>query len=309
MTPFEQTLASFREAVAGPPHEVALTRAALLIGQAEQPGLDIDRYERALADISTTLRERLKAESGEPGTAGTGTRTDTRRATGPVHALNTLLFEELGFAGDQAHYTDPHNLLLHEVIDRRAGIPVTLAIIHVAVGHAAGVDLRIVGLPGHVVTSLPAPAPPAAPPADGPGTASPACFFDPFRRGAELTAEDCRRMVRSIYGRRSRFRDHFLEPITPRQTLQRVLHNLKAGALRDGDEERASRTIELLLTMFPWDLDEIRDRGMLRERLGQYPAALTDLQHYVRHRAGARDINTVAETVRTLRRHTGADAS
>ena len=42
---------------------------------------------------------------------------------------------------------------------------------------------------------------------------------------------------------------------------------------------------------------------MLRERLGEVQSALTDLEQYVRYRAGARDIQTVTETVRSLRRH------
>ncbi|MDO9444711.1 MAG: tetratricopeptide repeat protein, partial [Dehalococcoidia bacterium] len=61
--------------------------------------------------------------------------------------------------------------------------------------------------------------------------------------------------------------------------------------------------IDLLLAIFPWDLDEIRDRGMLRERLGEVDSALTDLEQYVQYRAGARDIQTISETVRSLRRH------
>ena len=65
-----------------------------------------------------------------------------------------------------------------------------------------------------------------------------------------------------------------------------------------------------LLALYPWDLDEIRDRGMLRERLGDLHEALTDLEQYVRYRAGARDIQTISETVRSLRRHVaGPDAA
>ena len=67
--------------------------------------------------------------------------------------------------------------------------------------------------------------------------------------------------------------------------------------------ERAARSIDFLLALYPWDLDEIRDRGMLRERLGDLQEALTDLEQYVRYRAGARDIQTISETVRSLRRH------
>jgi len=56
-------------------------------------------------------------------------------------------------------------------------------------------------------------------------------------------------------------------------------------------------------------VDEMRDRGRLRERLGRYTEALTDLETYLEYRPGARDASTIADTVRSLRRHAGAEAS
>lgn len=270
----DPTVSAFRDAVAGPPEDVSPVTAALWIARGEQPTLDVEAYELRVAQIAEDIRARLPPDAED----------DAR-----LHALHTVLFDEIGLAGDEDAYGDPRNLLLNEVLDRRLGIPVTLSILHAEVGRAVGLDLRIIGLPGHVVTRL--------------GPAERARFFDPFHAARELTVEDCRGIVRSVYGRRTPFRDAFLEPITPRQTLQRVLHNLKAGALREGDEERAARAIEFLLALFPWDLDELRDRGMLHERLGEYAAALDDLEQYVRYRGGARDIQTVSEAVRSLRRH------
>ena len=48
---------------------------------------------------------------------------------------------------------------------------------------------------------------------------------------------------------------------------------------------------------------------MLHERLGDYPDALRDLEQNVQYRAGARDIQTVTETVRSLRRHASGGQS
>jgi regulator of sirC expression with transglutaminase-like and TPR domain len=131
-------------------------------------------------------------------------------------------------------------------------------------------------------------------------------LVDPFHQGRELTEDECRQLVRSVFGRRTPFKEHFLDAVTARQLIQRLLHNLKAGYLQHADEERASRVIELLLALFPWDLDELRDRGMLRERVGDLPAALEDLEQYIRYRSTARDIQTVSEAVRSLRRQTGS---
>ena len=279
MSGLAETLERFRAAIAGPPQEVPLARSALLIASAEYPALDVDGCERRLDELAARLAGTLQP-AGEP-------------AAG-VDAANDLLFSQLGFHGDEQDYDDPGNLYLNDVLDRRAGIPVTLAIIYIEVCQRAGLDMRAVGLPGHVVVRLEPPA------GDEP-------YIDVFRAGRRLSADQCRRLVRAAYGRRVRLRDSFLSAVTPRQLIQRLLHNMKARALQSGDEERAARAIEFLLTMHPWDLDELRDRGMLRERLGAYAAALADLEPYVRHRPDARDFQTVSEAVRSLRRHVGAD--
>jgi regulator of sirC expression with transglutaminase-like and TPR domain len=280
-TDFLTTLDAFRRTVRGPANEVPLARAALLIARAERPDLDVDEYERRLQSVASTLEDRVRGVSS----------IDAR-----VDAAGTLLFDELGFRNDTEEYAHPRNLLLDQVIERRVGVPVTLALVYHEICQRAGLDARAVGLPGQVVARLEVP--------DGEPI-----FIDVAAGGRRLSAEDCREIVRRIYGRRTAFRDSFLEVITPRQVLQRLLHNLKARALQQGEEERAARTIELLLALFPWDLDELRDRGMLHERVGDYPGALEDLELYVRYRSAARDADTVAETVRSLRRHVGPSPS
>lgn len=277
MTTFSATLEQFRHSVAGPVNLVPLARPALLIARTEYAELDVDAYEERLHELGAHLEARIHPAA------------DLRSQLAEAHRL---LFDEYGFRGNEDEYSDPRNLYLNEVIDRRSGIPVTLAIVYIEVCRAAGIDARAVGLPGHVVVRVESP--------EGP------VLVDPFHRGRELTDEECRQLVRSVFGRRTPFREHFLEPVTSRQLIQRLLHNLKAGYLQQADEERAGRVIELLLAMFPWDLDEMRDRGMLRERIGDYKAALADLEQYIQYRAGARDIQTVNDAVRSLRRQTGS---
>ena len=280
--PLTQLTERFRTTVGERGGDVPLARAALVVAQGERPDLDIEGYEAQLRAWGQSLEARVHP-AAEP--------------LAQVEAANELLFGELGFSGNEEDYSDPRNLLLDQVVERRTGIPITLAIVYVEVCRAAGLDMRGVGMPGHVIVR---------------NVARPdeeTLFVDVFRNGALLTVADCERIVRSIYGSATPFREHFLDPATPRQLLQRLLHNLKATALRRGDEARAERAIELLLVLAPWDLDEMRDRGRLRERLGRYPEALADLETYLEYRPGARDAATIADTVRSLRRHAGAEAS
>ncbi len=278
MTAFEVTLQQFRAAVTGPADDLPLARAALLIARSEYPDLDIDACERRIQDMAETLEQQL---------ARNDAREHPRRA---VQAMTQLFFRELGFRGNTEHYDDPRNLYLHWVLSERKGIPVSLAIVFSEVCQRAGLDVQPVGLPGHVLCRY------------RPTEGDP-IYLDVFHGGRLLSEADCQLLVRNLFGARVPFKPHYLDALTPRQTLQRLLHNLKAGYLQRGDEERAAKVIDLLLALFPWDLDEIRDRGMLRERMGEVRSALTDLEQYVQYRAGARDIRTVAETVRSLRRH------
>lgn len=273
---------------AGPTDEVPLARTALLIAQSEYPEIDIDDYERQLQGIAERLEGELKGKR------------DSHSPLRVPLTINRLLYRELGFKGNDATYDDPRNLYLNHVLDERTGIPVTMAIVYTEVCQRAGLDVRPVGLPGHVICRY-----------QPPGTTEErdSVLLDVFNFGRILSERDCQVLVRNIFGKGEPFRDHYLTTMTPRQVVQRLLHNLKVGYLRRGDEERAARIIDLTLTLFPWDLDEIRDRGMLRERLGDVSLALEDLERYVAFRPGARDIQTVTETVRSLRKHADEDSA
>ena len=69
------------------------------------------------------------------------------------------------FSGNREHYDDPRNSFLNEVLDRRTGIPISLAIVYLEVARRAGLHVDGVNFPGHfllrVPTSLGATATPA----------------------------------------------------------------------------------------------------------------------------------------------------
>jgi regulator of sirC expression with transglutaminase-like and TPR domain len=287
VTRLETTIAEFHDAVSVGSDDVPLVRSALLIARTEYLEIDLDAYERRVQDIALTLGQQLGREE----------RALTAKRS--IQVANQLMFTELGFSGNHQQYDDPRNLYLNWVLDERKGIPVTLALIYSEVCQRAGLDVRPVGLPGHVICRFT--------PFTMTSTAEP-MLIDVFNGGRVLTEADCQQLVRQTFGGRVQFKDHYLSALTPRQVLQRLLHNLKAGYLHRGDEDRAARVIDLLLALYPWDLDEVRDRGMLRERLGDFDSALRDLEQYLRFRAGARDADTVKDAVRSLRRHAGGDA-
>src|SRR5207302_6818765 len=117
-----------------PDPELDLAEAALLIAAEEYPDLRPGVYLNQIARMGTELKQRIRAEV-EPGRV--------------VEVANAYLFDELHFKGNREEYYDPRNSFLNEVLDRRVGIPITLAVLYVAIGERAGLPVRGVGVPGH----------------------------------------------------------------------------------------------------------------------------------------------------------------
>jgi regulator of sirC expression with transglutaminase-like and TPR domain len=58
------------------------------------------------------------------------------------------LFGEMRFVGNEMHYEDPRNSFLNEVLERRTGIPITLALLYMEVARRAGLPVEGVNFPG-----------------------------------------------------------------------------------------------------------------------------------------------------------------
>jgi hypothetical protein len=54
--------------------------------------------------------------------------------------------------GNSSSYYATSNSCLDSVLANRAGLPISLALLHAAVGEASGLTVQLVGMPGHVIT-------------------------------------------------------------------------------------------------------------------------------------------------------------
>ena len=109
-----------------------LATPALMIAQLECPLLNPAPYLERLDAMGAAARERLTAS---------GCLQDTRTSETAVDVLNAYLFDEEGFTGNRDRYDDPSNSLLSEVLDRRTGIPITLALVYMEVARRAGIQI------------------------------------------------------------------------------------------------------------------------------------------------------------------------
>ena len=258
--------ARFARLVARPESEIELARGALLIAGLGRPPID----EAAVLGRLDALAERvrIRLDAGDPTFA-------------VVARIHDVLYRELGFRGPTAaEYGDPANSHLDEVLARRIGLPITLAIVELEVAARLGVILVGIGLPGHFIVGGP----------DG-------LLLDPADGGRALTPDDCQALIRRAVGDGVLFHAGMLRPAGRREILARVLRNLRAAHLARRDWPAAVDAIDLLLVLEPTDPEHGRDRGLLLGRMGRFGEAVAALRLYLDERPDAHDVPDVRQVM------------
>src|SRR5580765_8564887 len=160
-----------------------------MIARIEYPKLDIDVYLDRLDTLGRDVAPRMAVASVVAGVAPP--RVDPS-CYAQVMLLNDYLFNELRFVGNEVHYDDPRNSLLNEVLDRRTGIPITLALLYMEVARRAGLHVEGINFPGHFLLRCPAPRDPPYYSED--------LIIDAFHGGALLSEEACSELLRRHAG-------------------------------------------------------------------------------------------------------------
>lgn len=278
------------------PGDDDLAEAALLLATLEYPTLDVSQGMRELGRLSDEAARHVQVTAGGADVLA------------HVQAFGQYLFDEMGFTGNLADYDNPRNSFLNDVLVRRTGIPITLAIVYMHVGRRAGLWLDGINFPGHYLVRCKGLLGDAAPTED--------LVLDPFHGGVVLTDRDCRRLLEKHAGEDVRFARSLLVPAFKLETLVRMLLNLKRAFAKRRSFRQAREASSLLLALDPSSITELRDRGLLSYQLGHYNAALEDLERYLsltaRHRrpgdeAGGdeedgEDFEALWEHVKNLRR-------
>ena len=298
-----QLVRSFTHAALSPDPDLAI--AALMIARVEYPALDAGPYLDRLDLYGREAHTRVTAAAVSP--HDTPPQVDPERYAG-VLALNDYLFGELRFAGNETAYEDPRNSFLNEVLDRRTGIPITLALLYMEVARRAGLHVEGINFPGHFLLRCPARR--SLPYSED-------LIIDAYHGGALLSKEACRQRVRQLFESEGASRpggDALIEArlfvhATKPQILARMLLNLKHTYVKMHSFPQARDVTELLLAVNPSAINELRDRGLMAYRLKDFSAALRDLQTYLQlsTRSGLDDEeraehDQIWEHVKTLRR-------
>jgi regulator of sirC expression with transglutaminase-like and TPR domain len=245
-----------------------LTRSALLIAAEEESGVDPAHYLAVLKAWGDSVRSRASSSS-QP----------------PLTVLLTFLYQELGFRGNHLAYYDPKNSFLNQVLDRALGIPISLAVVLIAVGRHAGLQVDGVGMPGHFLVRV-----------QEPGKPEPV-LVDPFC-GERISRSDCQRKLDDLFDGQLELQDEHLSTVTDSQILERILRNLKAVYVRYGLNRRALSIADRILLLAPRSLPDVRDRGTLRATVGDFARAIKDFEFFLALNADGPEVADAAEQLK-----------
>ena len=260
--------------IGAPPQNVSLAEGALLIAAEEFDALDVDEYLSRLEEMGATLHRRLRSDISP---------------TEALLALNRYLFEELGFSGNAQDYYDPRNSYLNEVIDRRLGIPITLAIVYIEVGRRIGLQLHGVSFPSHFLVKCTL--------RDG------TIILDPYARGASLGLDELKQRLQALakdLDIDDKLMKSMLAAAAPNEIFARLLRNLRAIYLSKDERLKALAASDRIVMLLPHAAEEYRERAQLYLELECFRAALTDFRRYLRMKPEASDSAMVSRHIAEL---------
>lgn len=254
---------------------VGLAEAALVLAGEFRPELDPDAPLAELDRLASDAA-RVVPNDGERGPN--------------VARLVTYLREDAGFRGNELQYDDPRNSDLDVVLTERTGIPITLAIVYAEVAARLGLTLQGVSFPGHFLLRTPE---------------EPPVVIDAFH-GSLLDAEACEALLQRTLGPEAQLVPEQLAPADTRQVVVRMLGNLKHAWASRGEWLRALDCTERILAIQPDDAGELRDRGLLWEKLECFGPALEDLERSVALAPRAPEAEALRARIAALRDRTAA---
>jgi regulator of sirC expression with transglutaminase-like and TPR domain len=249
----------FRDYARSSDDQLDLLTGALLIARDAHPGLDLGLQAARLDALAEPL-------------AGRGIA--NLPPTVQARVLSDYLYVVCGFHGARTDFYEPRNSFLNEVLDRKTGIPITLAVVYIEVARRVGVDALGVGFPGHFLVRL------GARDSGPSGTLNEPVLVDPFHQGRLLDTSALERLLQQA-NVRAPLSSEMLEPAATRHIVARMLMNLRGIYFARGDSARLLLTLDRLIDLLPDLSSEILERAQLYEQLGAPSAALADLERYL----------------------------
>jgi regulator of sirC expression with transglutaminase-like and TPR domain len=254
-----------QQVLAGESARIRLDRAALDLASIHFPDLQPEPFLDQLNELASALGDRLRNFN------------DGRDF---VEKASSYLFGELGFHGNESDFFDPRNSCLNQVLERRTGIPITLAVFYMEIARRLHMPVFGIGLPRHFVLEF------------NDGNFS--TYIDPFG-GRQLTAQECFALAGAQVAD-----PILLQRATPKEIAMRMLQNLHGVYVRSHDFEKGIATLDLLLLGAPGIAPWYKRRGMMALELGRHHAARQDLVKYLELEPEAADRDAIRKQLQSI---------
>lgn len=249
----------FTDLVSRSVEEIALDEAALTIARVVYPDLRVRDYLDRIDRIAETVAARIQDQ------------TDSLKL---LVLMQQVLFQEQGLRGNQEDYYDPRNSYLNDVLDRHVGIPISLAVIYLAVADRLGLPVSGISFPGHFLLRW--------------QLEQGQVVVDVFNGGTTLGTDEIARLAEGALGQPLSdpvVATRFLVPCDRRQILARMLRNLEVLKGRDADDVVAQHQrlafLNLCLIADPDSRMQLSNRATVLTSLDCHGAAISDLERLI----------------------------
>ena len=261
-----------------PPNQINLALSSLFIAAESNPDLDVALYMGRIGEITERIKQRVQIRIS---------------LFDSLYSLNEILFDEMGFEGNVGNYYDIRNSLLNEVLDRKLGIPITLAIIYIEVAKRVGIPLTGINMSGHFLLSA--------------GERDSLIFIDPFRKGRLFSRWECLRLLSGNANPPSdrikldQLERKFLPRADNKDILVRLLNNMKMVHTRSDSYAAAIAASERIHYLMPWNWRNIGDIAHLHGRCGRARDAYDMLARMVQMMPPHEDVSLQLDSLEMLK--------
>ncbi|NBQ90298.1 MAG: transglutaminase [Betaproteobacteria bacterium] len=267
----------FRTLVADDAHFLLL-EAAAAVAQDDDPAVDAMAVVAQVDELGARLSRRLPSDAA---------------AQQRLRLLNHYFFKELSFGVNVNDFYAPGNSHLHQVLQTRRGIPITLALIYLEMARCVGLKVQGVSFPGHFLCKCSLP--------------QGEVIIDPMT-GRSLSRDELDERLLPYRQQRGLVDDFevplglFLQAASPRDILARLLRNLKEIHRAGEDWLRMKQVMDRLVMVLPHDWSERRDRALVNAELEQWAQAAEELKSYLQECPQAEDAPALRERLQELQR-------
>ncbi|NIV13381.1 MAG: hypothetical protein GWN62_19485 [Aliifodinibius sp.] len=139
-----------------------LESAVFILSRFDNPTLREREYKKKLDRFADIIADDVRYSLSE---------------TQKMHKVLNFVFEELEFSGSTNDYYNPHNSYMNRVIDRREGLPISLALIVLFIARRLDLPFYGINMPIHFMMKY--------------KTANEEILIDPFDHGKVVTYDQC----------------------------------------------------------------------------------------------------------------------